>query len=43
MKQTTLVLLLPNLLVGVPFGHGGGLDKNGGDYNHKTGEYHSHR
>lgn len=25
------------------FGHGGGLDKNGGHYNRKTGEYHYHQ
>lgn len=31
------------LLFGQAFGHGGGLDSNGGHHNRKTGEYHYHR
>lgn len=30
-------------LVVVVFGHPGGLDRSGGHYNRKTGEYHVHR
>lgn len=27
----------------IPTGHSGGLDKNGGHYDHKNGGYHFHR
>jgi hypothetical protein len=30
------------LAVSTSFGHGGGIDSNGGHYNRKTGEYHYH-
>jgi hypothetical protein len=37
------MLCLAILLPGICFGHGGGLDSNGGHNNRKTGEYHYHR
>lgn len=36
----TFAALLSN---GVLYAHGGGLDRNGGHYNRKTGVYHCHR
>lgn len=39
----TVVVLISPLFTGLAFGHGGGLDRNGGHFNRKTGEYHYHR
>lgn len=32
-----------SLISASAFAHGGGLDKNGGHWNHKKGTYHYHR
>lgn len=45
MKNHFMILALA-VVLSVPalgWSHGGGLDKNGGHYNRKTGEYHLHR
>ena len=39
----TIVLLIAVVSAVPAYPHGGGLDANGGHYNRKTGEYHSHR
>lgn len=38
-----LLLSAALLLPCFAFGHGGGLDRNGGHFNRKTGVYHCHR
>jgi len=44
MKQKIWVLALTAFLTsGFLYTHGGGLDRNGGHYNRKTGVYHCHR
>ncbi len=43
MKKLFAAALLALLANGLASGHGGGLDRNGGHYNRKTGVYHCHR
>lgn len=43
MHKTWIVCLFVALMPVVASSHGGGLDKNGGHFNRKTGQYHCHR
>jgi hypothetical protein len=45
MKRFSIVLVVTFLLgLAAPvFAHSGGLDQDGGHYNHETGQYHYHR
>ncbi|MGL4388212.1 MAG: YHYH domain-containing protein [Brevinema sp.] len=42
MNIKNIVLIIIFFITSFLFGHAGGLDKNGGHYNRKTGEYHTH-
>ena len=43
MKRYFPVLVILLLASNLAFAHGGGLDRNGGHFNRKAGEYHCHR
>lgn len=43
MRKVLAAAFLALLTSGLVSGHGGGLDRNGGHYNRKTGVYHCHR
>ena len=42
-NKITLTIIFSLVISGQAFGHGGGLDAQGGHTNRKTGEYHYHR
>lgn len=46
MKKTVMLLLAVSMLFtlsATAFAHGGGLDQNGGHWDHSTNTYHYHR